>query len=227
MLVLVSPKNVEEALEAKEGGADIIDVKNPAEGSLGANFPWVIREIANVVRPISAAIGDMIFKPGTASLAAYSASLWADYVKVGLMVGEINQALELSKVTVRAVKENGKKAVIASYADYYLVNALSPMEVVEIAATSDADVVMVDTAVKDGKGLFDHMDFQEVVEFVDLAHSYGLLCALAGSIGLKDIPAIKDAKADIVGVRGAVCENGRNGKLRKELVEEFVKAVKS
>lgn len=39
MKLLVSPINKEEAIAAYKGGADIIDVKNPKEGSLGANFP--------------------------------------------------------------------------------------------------------------------------------------------------------------------------------------------
>ncbi len=37
MLLLISPIQ-KEAQEAIEGGADIIDVKNPKEGSLRANF---------------------------------------------------------------------------------------------------------------------------------------------------------------------------------------------
>ncbi len=227
MLVLVSPANVDEAKEAEAGGADIIDVKNPAEGSLGANFPWIVREISSIVsRPVSAAIGDFNFKPGTAALAAYSASLWADYVKIGLLVSR-KEVPELARAFVRAVKENGKKTVLAAYADYYRVNSVSPMELPEIAAGYDVDVVMVDTAVKDGKGLFDHMDFQSVVEFVDKVHEYGMMCALAGSIKKEDLHMVKDAGADIVGVRGAVCENGREGRLRRELVEEFVRAARS
>lgn len=39
MRLLVSPMNMEEAQAALAGGADILDVKNPKEGSLGANFP--------------------------------------------------------------------------------------------------------------------------------------------------------------------------------------------
>ena len=35
MLLLISPINHEEALESIKGGADIVDVKNPKEGSLG------------------------------------------------------------------------------------------------------------------------------------------------------------------------------------------------
>ena len=35
MLLLISPINHDEAIESIEGGADIVDVKNPKEGSLG------------------------------------------------------------------------------------------------------------------------------------------------------------------------------------------------
>jgi uncharacterized protein (UPF0264 family) len=45
MKLLISPINKEEAIIASRGGADIVDVKNPKEGSLGANFPWVIRDV--------------------------------------------------------------------------------------------------------------------------------------------------------------------------------------
>ncbi len=88
MKLLISPINKEEAIIASRGGADIVDVKNPKEGSLGANFPWVIRDVKEAVngrQPISATIGDFNYKPGTASLAAFGAAVaGADYIKVGL-----------------------------------------------------------------------------------------------------------------------------------------------
>ena len=42
MKLLVSPRTIEGAIEAINGGADIVDCKNPDEGSLGATFPWII-----------------------------------------------------------------------------------------------------------------------------------------------------------------------------------------
>ena len=78
----------EEASEAIAGGADIIDVKNPQEGALGANFPWVIKQIREIAPKniqVSCAIGDVPNLPGSISLAAFgAASLGVDYVKVGL-----------------------------------------------------------------------------------------------------------------------------------------------
>ena len=48
MQLLVSPSSISEARHS--AAADIIDVKKPSEGSLGANFPWVIREIKEFVQ---------------------------------------------------------------------------------------------------------------------------------------------------------------------------------
>src|SRR5438105_329295 len=47
--VLISPVDTNEAVVAWECGTDIIDIKNINEGSLGASFPWVIREVISRV----------------------------------------------------------------------------------------------------------------------------------------------------------------------------------
>ena len=72
MKLLVSVVDAHEAQEAILGGASIIDIKNPREGSLGAQPPLKIAEIVAVIpRGIesSAAIGDVPNLPGTAALA--------------------------------------------------------------------------------------------------------------------------------------------------------------
>ena len=88
MKLLISPTDVEEAVVAVDGGADIIDVKNPKEGSLGAGFPWTIRDIKQIVpsnKELSCAIGDVPFLPATVSLAAVGVTtIGVDYIKVGL-----------------------------------------------------------------------------------------------------------------------------------------------
>ena len=88
MRLLVSVTDAHEARVAVEGGVDIVDVKNPDEGSLGAPSPGSIERVREVVppeRPVSAAIGDMPNLPGTAALAALGAARsGAAYVKVGL-----------------------------------------------------------------------------------------------------------------------------------------------
>lgn len=229
MLVLVSPKNLSEAFEAIEGGADIIDVKNPAEGSLGANFPWVISEVAKIAKKygkaVSATTGDMPYKPGTASLAALGAAVaGADYVKVGLYgVKNEVEAKEVVEGVVKAVKgfDEGKKVVIAGYGDHYRINAISPLKLPEISAELGADVVMVDTAIKDGSSIFDHMSFEDLQSFVSMAKDNGLQCALAGNIGWGHLRTLKLLSPDIIGVRTIVCERGRNSSIKGELVKKL------
>ena len=228
MKLLVSPVNKEEAIIASKGGADIVDVKNPKEGSLGANFPWIIKEIREAVngkQPISATIGDFNFKPGTAALAAFGAAVaGADYIKVGLYdIQTQEQAFELLTKITRAVKDyDPKKKVVASgYSDYKRINSISPLLLPAVAAEAGVDVVMVDTAIKDGKSTFEFMDEKELKKFTELAHEYGLENAIAGSLRFEDLPLLERISPDIIGVRGMVCGGDRKTAIRQELVEKL------
>lgn len=228
MQLLVSPCSVEEA--ASSLAADIIDVKNPKEGSLGANFPWVIRAIrAMTNKPLSAAIGDMDFRPGGAALAAFgAASAGADYIKVGMMFDGEERVEALTNAVVRAVKETypEKQVVIAGYADYVRLESISPFLLPPIAADAGADVVMIDTGRKDGRGLFAFLDEEVLTRFTDQSHELGLQTALAGSLQWSDLPTLREIHPDIIGVRGMVCGGDRNEMIRAELVEKVVRTIR-
>lgn len=236
MLLLISPINTHEALEAISGGADIIDVKNPKEGSLGANFPWVIRSIREITphnMQVSATLGDVPYKPGTVSLAAAGAVVsGADYIKVGLYgTRNYQEALDVMTNVVKAVKELDDQALVVAsgYADAHRVGAVDPMEIPRVAADSGADLAMVDTAVKDGKTLFDFMDQDTIRRFTDMIHDYGLLSALAGSVQKEQIPLLAQLGCDVVGIRGAACLGGdRNkGRIHRQAVTDLKKMIKA
>ncbi|HOT94850.1 MAG TPA: (5-formylfuran-3-yl)methyl phosphate synthase [Methanoregulaceae archaeon] len=228
MQLLVSPSSLEEARSAS--AADIIDVKRPAEGSLGANFPWVIRAIAKMTdKPVSAAIGDFDNRPGGAALTALgAAAAGADYIKCGLMVDALDQAECLAKAVVRAVKESypAKKVVIAAYSDFERLGTVSPFSVVPLAAEAGADLVMVDTGKKDGRSTFEFMDEGTLSRFVELGHDAGLGVALAGSLTFDDLPTLRRIEPDIIGVRGMVCGGDRNGNVQEELVLRAIAAIR-
>jgi uncharacterized protein (UPF0264 family) len=226
MKLLVSPIDISEAIISERGGADIIDVKNPKEGSLGANFPWVIQEVrSRVTKPLSATIGDFNYKPGTASLAALGAAVaGADYVKVGLYdIKTEGQAFEVLSGVVKAVKsyDRNKIVVASAYSDYTRIGSIPALQLPAVAQQAGCDVVMVDTGLKDGRSTFEFMGNDELQSFVDGAHGQGLKCALAGSIKFDDIPHIRKIGADIIGVRGLVCGGDRNDGIRAELVTKL------
>ncbi len=228
MRLLVSPMNIEEAGAALLGGADILDVKNPKEGSLGANFPWAIRAVVDLADgrvPVSATIGDLEFKPGTASLAALgAAAAGAEFVKAGLLGAKTpGQAEEMLQGIVRAVKDYDprKKVVAAGYSDHARAGSLPPRLLPAAAEKAGADVVMVDTAVKDGRATFEFMSEQDLREFIDLGHASGLEVALAGSIDFVHLELLMRLEPDIIGVRGIVCGGDRRSAVRADLVEKL------
>ncbi|MGB9998544.1 (5-formylfuran-3-yl)methyl phosphate synthase [Streptomyces pseudogriseolus] len=232
MLLLISPDGVEEALDCAKAAhhLDIVDVKKPDEGSLGANFPWVIREIREAVpadKPVSATVGDVPYKPGTVAQAALGAAVsGATYIKVGLYgCTTPDQGIDVMRAVVRAVKEHNPDALVVAsgYADAHRIGCVNPLAVPDIAARSGADAAMLDTAVKDGTRLFDHVPLDVCAEFVRLAHASGRFAALAGSVRQDDLGELSRIGTDIVGVRGAVCEGGdRNaGRIQPHLVAAF------
>ena len=228
MQLLVSPRDIPEA--RKSLADDIIDVKKPSEGSLGANFPWVIREIKSIsTKPVSAAIGDFDYKPGGASLAAYGAACsGADYIKVGLMFDGIEKASDLIESVVKAVKDEfpEKRVVISAYSDYLRLGSISPFDMAPLVAEAGADLAMIDTGIKDGKSTFDFMDEASLTRFTWKNHDLGIGTAIAGALKMEDIPVLKRINPDIIGVRGMVCGGDRNASIREELVQKLMMMVK-
>lgn len=227
---MISPINTHEAREAINGGADIIDVKNPKEGSLGANFPWVIKSIREITpksMQVSATLGDVPYKPGTVALAAAGAVVsGADYIKVGLYgTQNYSEALEVMKNVVKTVEEFDSDAIVVAsgYADANRVGAVDPMEIPKIAMDSGSDLAMLDTAVKDGKTLFDYMNEENLTKFIDETHDYGLKSALAGSVKEEQLPLLAENGCDVVGIRGAVCVGGdrNNGSIHQDAVSKL------
>jgi uncharacterized protein (UPF0264 family) len=228
MQLLVSPSSLEEAERAL--AADIIDIKRPAEGSLGANFPWVIRAVKKMAgKPVSAAIGDFDNKPGGASLTALgAAAAGADFIKCGLMVPGVVEARGLIEAVVRAVKDDypEKKVVIAAYSDFDRLGTISPFDVIPLAADAGADLAMVDTGRKDGRSTFEFMDEATLARFVEAGRDAGLGIALAGSLVFDDLPALRRIDPDIIGVRGMVCGGDRNSMLQERLVQAAMAAIR-
>jgi uncharacterized protein (UPF0264 family) len=235
--LLVSVVNKTETLDSISGGADILDVKNPKEGSLGANFPRVIRQVKQVTPAnleLSATLGDLPNLPGTASLAALGAAAsGVDYIKAGLYgVKNCEEATTLMTEVVKAVKEfdSGLMTIACGYADFRTVGCVSPLELPLVARRAGADGVLVDVKVKSQEtNLFSFLTDENLKELVDTAHDHGLLAALAGSLDTQDIERVYRLGADIIGVRGAVCakKDRVTGKLETEKVTAFAETIRN
>jgi (5-formylfuran-3-yl)methyl phosphate synthase len=215
MRLLVSVVDAAEARLAVAGGVDVVDVKNPAEGSLGAPAPGVLAAVRDAVPgdvPLSAALGDLPCLPGTAALAAVGAvRSGANYVKLGLWgASAAGQAAAVLRAAQAAVGADAAVVAVA-YADAARVQSrpLAPAELVAAARAAGVSGCLVDTAVKDGSGLLSWLPADALAALVAEAHAAGLQIALAGELRAEELPAIRATGADLAGVRSAACRDGR------------------
>ena len=215
MRLLVSVVDAAEARLAVAGGVDIVDVKNPAEGSLGAPAPAVIAQVRDALPaelPLSAALGDLPCLPGTAALAALGAARsGAAYVKLGLW-GAVSDTDAVAVLRAAQDAVGADAAVVAvAYADAARVPSrpLAPSELVTTAGQAGVSGCLIDTAIKDGRGLLSWLAPDALAELVAEAHDAGLELALAGELRAGDLPAVRATGADIAGVRSAACRDGR------------------
>jgi uncharacterized protein (UPF0264 family) len=222
-------------LEAIAGGADIIDVKNPKEGALGACFPWVIKRIREVTpKPleVSCTLGDLPNLPGSVSLAALgAASTGVNYIKVSLYgVKNQEEAVYLIRNVVRVIRDFDPSIMIAvaGFADAERIGSVDPLLIPRIVKEAQADIAMLDTAIKDGKSLMSFLNVDQLRGFVEESHNFGLKTALAGSLQKENLPVLCALGVDIIGVRGAACTNSDrvNGRVTKEKVAELVQIVR-
>ena len=236
MLVLISPVSYAEAASIIDTDVDIIDVKNVNEGSLGAQFPWHTSQVVELTKSAgiktSATLGDLPYKPGTAALAAYgAATVGVTYIKAGLYgMNTYDEALAVMMAVQKAVRMVGDDldVVAAGYADYRRFDGLNMHDLVRAAQDAHCDVVMVDTAIKDGQTLFDALSMVEIKDFVDAGHAAGMRVALAGSIKFDDAEKLLELNPDIIGVRGAVCEGtDRTTTISPTKTHEFVQIFHS
>lgn len=225
MKLLISVTSAVEAQAAFQGGADIVDVKNPAEGALGAAAVAALRDIQTLLPPesvLSAALGESNSAPGVLALAAYGAArLGVHNVKLGLLTPVPTEAITLLQQVQSSLHwANSKCALIAvGYADAAEIGALPWQLLPEVAHAARIKGCMIDTALKDGRGLFDHCPEPALARWLAQCREAGLLCALAGSLSHTDLPALRRLQPDVAGFRGAACRGDRvNGRVEAELV---------
>jgi (5-formylfuran-3-yl)methyl phosphate synthase len=225
MHLLVSVGTAIEAAAALDGGADIVDAKDPRSGALGAVPIAVFKTLHAVVggiRPLSAAIGDARDEAAIEATAFAFASAGAAFVKVGFAgITSGARAAALAGAARRGLgaAADGRSAlVLVAYADGDGGAGVSRSVLVDLAARTGATGVLLDTADKRGPGLPALIDQPQLSAWVAHVHACGLLAALAGKLTEADLPLVRDTGADVAGVRGAACEGGRMGHVSAERV---------
>jgi uncharacterized protein (UPF0264 family) len=218
--LLVSVRNAEEAEAALAGGADLIDVKEPADGPLGRADNSVIQQIVDVVAgrvPVSAACGELDSKPAPLpndlSFAKFGLADWRGRNWIDAL-----QAIRLP---------TGCERVAVAYADWKDCNAPSPKEVAAAAIEHRFGAFLIDTHNKNGLTLLNSLLIESIAELTHRCQSAGIPVALAGSLGVSEILQLQGINPDWFAVRGAACDGGRGGSISETKVRELGSVVRA
>lgn len=223
--LLVSVRDVAEARMALAGGVDLIDLKEPNAGALGAVSVEIVHEILAIVGgrlPLSAALGELL---EGAERAAAELPIGIAYAKVGLAgcarhgdwPRRLRAALTLLPRSVTPV------AVV--YADEQFAEAPSAEQVLAHAARLGCQLVLVDTFHKTGGDLLGHWTMIQLQRFVQEARRLGLRIVLGGSLGASAIRRVWTLQPDYVAVRGAVCAGDRRATVDAARLAQIVALV--
>jgi len=229
--LLVSVRDEVEARAAVEGGADIIDAKEPAAGSLGAVSPAVLARIREAVPQrlkVSAALGDASDEIELAR-ALSGVRVPLGYIKLGFRgVSDRARARDLIKEGMRlAASLPGRPAfIVVAYGDWQQTASLSPAVLAELVVESSADGLLVDTAIKDGTTLFDICRVEDLAAIGRTLARDERLYALGGGLGRDAMPNAWATGASVFGVRTAACDGGRSGSVTVSRVRELAKALR-
>lgn len=224
---MVSVQNLEEALQALKGGADIIDVKNLQEALVGSAHPHIVRDVRNAIpmeRHASITLGVVPHQVGTVAMAVYTAGvLQATSVKVGFMDHEYALAEETLHACREALDGFDTKLIGSLFADNSLFGGLEPHHMNKLAKETKCDGWLIDTLTKDGRNLFDFVREEELRDMVFEGKEAGMSTALSGHLRISDLDELARINPDIVGVRGAACQklDDRTSSVHWEPVAEF------
>ena len=205
-LLLISVCTLDEAKIALAQGADIIDLKNPHAGALGALPLADIRSIVAHIKlqPMtqkiltSATLGDLPMQaeqwlPQLDQVIATG----VDIIKIGFFATE---DYEGCMQALLPYTQAGHQLIAVMFAEITYPDSL-------LADIKQAGFlgVMLDTQIKNGLSLFDHFSAKQAREFAKQVAAQSLLLGLAGSLRDSHLVAAKNLQPNFIGFRGGVC----------------------
>jgi hypothetical protein len=210
--LLVSVRDAVEAEIALRGGADLIDVKEPARGPLGAADAATIRAVVARVAgraPVSAALGELL----SGQRLEQSLAGQVCYAKFGLAGCRRESDWTLRWQAALKSLPRGVVPVAVAYADWTAAGAPQPRDVMALAVALGCGAVLVDTFDKTRGALGCHVGLAELDRWIAALRAAGLVSVVAGGLGEADFDQILPLRPDYLGVRGAACIGDRTGRL--------------
>jgi uncharacterized protein (UPF0264 family) len=225
--LLVSVRSADEVAAALAGGADLIDVKEPAKGPLAPAEAEVVAAVIDKVRgkvPVSAALGE--WSPNAITDAHWHLELKLNYVKWGLACYAPHPGWGEDLLDTRRQLPLGMEMVAVAYADWERAKSIPPGELARFAKRFRFKAFLLDTWNKDGKTLLDFTTPAEVADLVDGLKRLSITVAIGGSLRPEHVKQLRGVNPDYFAVRTSACAAGkRDGVIDATRVKRWKEAI--
>ena len=245
--LLISVRCPEEARVSLLHAIDVLDLKEPLEGALGAVSEAVIEKVLQLVERVkleqppklSLAMGELAdwdFERWSNLLDRYQSDHIRKFcfLKIGLAGAQQLTDWQETWSRLFAGLPESTQPVVVAYLDRLpeVLERSSSMkdggdrcpsieQLIEFAQTQrQVSTILLDTWCKQAD-LFAKINDQRLREIIAAANRAGLAVVVAGSVKIDSLERVIQAGASLVGVRGAVCAGDRSGQLCEQKLREF------
>jgi uncharacterized protein (UPF0264 family) len=225
--MLASVNSLKEAALVLSANVDIIDLKQPALGALGALETDIVKKIVTWVDgrcPVSATIGDLPMEPQIIFNAVKAmADTGVNYIKVGFFPGG---AWSETVEKLSALTQHNIALIAVLFADTQFKEMQDGLARIPSLKSAGFRGVMLDTRDKKNGSLTQIMAKTDIRQFISRVKTHQLICGLAGSLRLEDIAGLMTYHPDYLGFRGALCmQHNRTAQLNEASVVQIKQAI--
>ena len=210
--ILTSIKSLTEIRLVLKKGVDVIDFKDPSNGSLGA---LTTKQISLFLKSIpsnqltSSTIGDIEDIKTIREKVVMLSKTNIDFIKIGFFFDYTK--IKILKNLKKLAKN--KKIIAVLFADNKPnLNLIREIKKIQF------DGILIDTKNKKNGNLRNYLSTKKLKNFIKVSKEQNLSIGLAGSLNIKDIDPLIRLKPDYLGFRGALCM----AKKRKDNISEVL-----
>lgn len=231
--LLVSVRNLEEAMVADKIGVDVLDFKEPINGALGRVDAATLANILNNdawqsssrMTSLSCALGelgDLAPHEIIEYLQIADPNRQLKYVKVGLAGANELADWRASWLALRNGLPPDVELVAVAYADPQNCSSPPIDQILELAFTENCSTILIDTFSKSGVDITSHCSMNKLQEYCGSATLEGAGLCLAGSVNINILSQLMQLKPSYIGIRGAACsKHDRSNSICESALRDF------
>jgi uncharacterized protein (UPF0264 family) len=225
--LLVSVRNSHEADEALAGGADWVDLKEPSRGALGAVTASIAREAVATIAgraPASAAAGELLDWPQSPARELLGLR-GVTHLKLGLSGCAARDWRPAWRNAEQEIRAAGQQLVAVVYADERSAAAPRNDEIVALAIEVGSPWVLWDTFDKSNGSILDALCVETLARQLETVRAAGVGAVIAGRVTVDLLDRLPLEGIDMIAVRGAACQGGRESQVCRERVSLLRRAI--